>query len=508
MAFPIRLRLALPGGLGLLSAFLVPPARAEVDFATQVKPLLERKCLRCHRPDSKKGNLDISTREAAMKGGSEGVSIIPGAPDDSLFLQRALLPEDDDDLMPPTDKGGPLPDAEKEILRQWIAEGALWPDGVVLELPKQTDFARDIKPILDKLTPDERALVRAWIAEGAAWPGENPDNAELVAKIHALVAGKPDHPEPAAMAAYTEKVPAESPVDVEMLPIPGGTFTMGSPETEAKRKPNEGPQRRVTVAPFWMARHEITWDAYSPFMLSKDPRNKDGSKVYPADGDTVPDLVSRPTSPYQEMSFGMGKEGYPAICMTQHAANKFCQWLSAQTGHFYRLPTEAEWEYACRAGTDTPFSFGADDRELHKYAWFLDNSNFKYQQVGTKLPNPWGLHDMHGNVAEWVLDAFSPDGFPPGDADNPWIRATTLYPRAVRGGSWNDFPERLRSAARIGSTPTWHLQDPQLPKSVWYHTQPTFLGFRIVRPLEVPTPEEMHAFWNTANVPPDPPKPK
>jgi formylglycine-generating enzyme required for sulfatase activity len=507
MTVPPRFCLVIPAGLALLSAF-APHARAEVDFTTQVKPLLEEKCLSCHRPDSKKGKLDISTREAALKGGSEGVCIVPGAPDDSLFYQLVMLPEDDEDLMPPSDKGGPLPGEDKEILRQWIAEGAKWPDGVILELPKKTNFARDIKPILDKLTPEEKALVKAWIAEGGAWPGENPDNAELTVKIHALIAEKSPRIAPDTMEPYAEKVPAESPVDLEMLPIPGGDFVMGSPDTEAKRKPNEGPQHKVTIAPFWMAKTEITWDAYSPFMLSKDPRNKDGSKIYPAATDNVPDLISRPTSPYQEMSFGMGKAGYPAICMTQHAANKYCEWLSAQTGHFYRLATEAEWEYACRAGTDTAYSFGNDDKELHKYAWFLDNSNFKYQKVGTKLPNPWGLHDMHGNVAEWVLDAFTPDGYPDGDADNPWIAATSLYPRAVRGGSWNDFPESLRSAARIGSTPSWKLQDPQLPKSIWYHTQPTYLGFRIVRPLEIPSADEMHAFWNTANVPPDPPKPR
>ncbi len=507
MTVPTRFRLAVPAGLVLLSA-LRPSASAEVDFVTQVKPLLEEKCLSCHRPDSKKGKLDISTREAAMKGGSEGVSIVPGAPDASLFLELVMLPEDDDDIMPPTDKGGPLPDGEKEILRQWIAEGAKWPDGVTLALPTKTNFARDIKPILDKLTPEERALVKAWITEGAAWPGENPDNAELTAKIHALVAEKSGKPEAAAMAAYTESVPAETPVALEMVPIPGGEFVMGSPETEPKRKPDEGPVHKVKVAPFWMAKCEITWDAYTPFMISKDPRNKDGSKIYPVATDATADLVSRPTSPYQEMSFGMGKAGYPAICMTQHAANKYCQWLSAQTGHFYRLPTEAEWEYACRAGTATAYSFGDSDKELHQYGWFLDNSNFKYQKVGTKLPNSWGLHDMHGNVAEWVLDQYVAEGYPAGEADNPWLKASTLYPRAVRGGSWNDFPERLRSAARIGSTPSWKLQDPQLPKSIWYHTQPTYLGFRIVRPLEVPSPEEMHAFWNTADIAPEVAKPK
>ena len=106
------------------------------------------------------------------------------------------------------------------------------------------------------------------------------------------------------------------------------------------------------------------------------------------------------------MSFGMGKDGFPAIAMTQHGANKFCQWLSAKTGHFYRLPTEAEWEYAARAGTTTTYFWGNDGSKLGQYAWYADNSDFKYQKVGKKKPNPWGLYDIYGNVTEWVLDQY------------------------------------------------------------------------------------------------------
>jgi formylglycine-generating enzyme required for sulfatase activity len=200
------------------------------------------------------------------------------------------------------------------------------------------------------------------------------------------------------------------------------------------------------------------------------------------------------------MSFGMGKDGYPAISMTQHAANKYCHWLSAKTGHFYRLPTEAEWEYACRAGTKTTFSFGDDISKLGEYAWFEKNADFKYQKIGKKKPNTWGLYDMYGNVVEWCLDQYDTDYFKKlgmATAVDPWVKATKPYPHAVKGGSWDDPGDRCRSAARRGSDRAWKMQDPQLPKSIWYHSDAQWVGFRLVRPLKVPSAEELNKYWNS-----------
>ena len=305
----------------------------------------------------------------------------------------------------------------------------------------------------------------------------------------------------AAMKDYVSKIPKTG-VPYDMVAIRGGEFLMGSPPDEPKRKDDEGPQVRVKVSPFWMARYETSWDQYDPFMISKRPRYKDGTLQYPQHlkDPTPADFVSSPTTPYTEMAFNMGYKGYPAICMTHHSANKFCEWLSFQTGHFYRLPTEAEWEYACRAGTPGPYS--CPTTELEQFA-VLDPEQIRvgYEKIGTKRPNPWGLHDMHGNVMEWCLDQYRRDAFSQWEGNpviDPITRPKTRYPRVVRGGSWYDPAEELRSARRIPSSPDWLIQDPELPKSLWYLTDAQWLGFRIVRPLAVPSLEEMLFAWNNS----------
>ncbi len=296
----------------------------------------------------------------------------------------------------------------------------------------------------------------------------------------------------AEMKPYTELLATEE-IKFDMVPIKGGTFKMGSPPSEEGRNEDEGPLVEVAVEPFWMGKCEVTWDEYETWCFELDKQRRKSKSAQPSKYDELADAVARPTKPYTDMSFDMGKGSRPAICMTQYAAQMYCKWLSAKTGRYYRLPTEAEWEYACRAGTTTAYSFGTDPEKLKDYAWFGDNSNDKYQKVGTKKPNPWGLHDMHGNVCEWVLDQYIPDfyktlsGKP---VKHPYAIPTKEFPRVVRGGSWQDDPEALRSAARRGSTKDWKMQDPQIPQSIWYLTDAQFLGFRVIRPLRVPTPEE------------------
>ena len=460
-----QLRLWIEQGAEWPAEVVLKPVQ-KVDFVTEVQPILEFNCVSCHREGHAEGGLRLDAAEYAFKGGNRGPGIVPGDSAASQIYITTILPPDHPSIMPP--KEGPLAKEETDILRRWIDEGgAAWPEGVTLIARKKEQAGQE--------------------------------NAQLVQDIHASILAKLDVKSEAEMKPYKLEIPGTG-VSFEMVPIKGGEFVMGSSPGDPMHKADEAPQHRVKVAPFWMGKFEVTWSEYELFMYPTEERKKRESLQSPAELHALADAVTRPTSPYVEMSFGMGKDGYPAISMTQHAANTYCKWLSAKLGQYYRLPTEAEWEYACRAGTTTAYSFGDDESKLGEYAWYADNSNFKYQKIGTKKPNPWGLHDMHGNVVEWCLDQYDPEAykqFTGAIVENPWVKATEPYPHAVRGGSWDDDPDALRSAARRGSDRSWKMQDPQLPKSIWYHTDAQFLGFRIIRPLEVPAPEDLSKYWTS-----------
>lgn len=303
---------------------------------------------------------------------------------------------------------------------------------------------------------------------------------------------KPAEKDAKDFANYTQTIPG-SEVTFDLIAIQGGTFRMGSPDQEAGRAAEEGPQTEVKVEPFWMGRCEVRWDEYDRWYAADLTMNK------------KPDGTSKPTPPYTDMTFNMGRDGFPAICMSHVAARQYCVWLSKVTGKFYRLPTEAEWEYACRAGTTTRWSFGDDEKDLDAHAWHQGNSEKTYHKVGLKKPNPWGLYDMHGNAAEWVADEYLADVFAEargkGPRDNPFFPPKqdskgrpVRFPHTLRGGSWKDEPALLRSAARRGSDPAWNKQDPQIPKSWWYLTEGQLVGFRVVRPRKEPTAEERARF--------------
>jgi formylglycine-generating enzyme required for sulfatase activity len=295
-------------------------------------------------------------------------------------------------------------------------------------------------------------------------------------------------PQPAASGAkpdnYVEKISGTA-ATIDMIGVPGGTFTMGSPASEKGRSVDEGPQHEVRIPPFWIAKTEITWDQYDPFAFGTDI-GKAPTTQAPASA-TSADAITRPTPPYADESFGYGKGSQPAIDMTWHAAMEYCRWLSAKTGKTYRLATEAEWEYAARAGTTTAYSFGDDPKVVGDYGWTTENSNDRPHPVAQKKPNAWGLYDMHGNVAEWVLDQYDAGFYKsiaPLAIDPVRLPENRRYPHVTRGGSWDHEAPVARSAARLPSAPDWSRRDPQIPKSIWWHTDATFAGFRIVRPVE------------------------
>lgn len=292
---------------------------------------------------------------------------------------------------------------------------------------------------------------------------------------------------------YTQEINGTN-LSFTMQAIPGGSFFMGSENGESDEKP----VHKVQLDPFWMSTFEVTWDLFEPF-LYKD--YEESSSTEPISAEV--DAVTRPTKPYLDMTFGMGKVNYPALAMTQYNAIQFCKWIYTRTGVFYRLPTEAEWEYAARAGASTEYFFGNTEDDLKNYAWFIDNSEETTHEVGQKEPNPWGLHDIYGNVAEWTYDQYHEDysAFAEKENINPVAEPITLYPHSVRGGSYLDEATDLRSASRLASDPSWKQIDPQIPKSNWWLPDAPFVGIRLVRPSVQPSKEEIEAYYNKEPIP-------
>jgi sulfatase modifying factor 1 len=308
------------------------------------------------------------------------------------------------------------------------------------------------------------------------------------------------------MVPYEAKIPGTD-VTYRMQPIPGGKVLVGSPPTEAGRQADEGPQFEVVIEPFWMAEHEVTWAEYKAYMAMHDTLKE----LYMRELRKVPDpsdewIVTAPSNLYEPtFTFKKGADPeQPAVTMSQYAAKQYTKWLSGISGQFLRLPSEAEWEYACRAGSKTAYHFGDDPKMLGDYAWFYDNSGEKMNKVAQKKPNAWGLYDMHGNVGEWVLDQYHADGYKAHEgktltAAEAIAWPTKLYPRVIKGGGWDSDAVHCRTAARRQSNDDdWRTNDPNLPQSPWWFTEEQALsvGFRFIRPLNEPaTIAEKNKYW-------------
>jgi formylglycine-generating enzyme required for sulfatase activity len=269
----------------------------------------------------------------------------------------------------------------------------------------------------------------------------------------ALAAGLPAVFACAAQPTRVEKIPGTT-SEFTLVEIPAGKMEIQIEKVDAAPRTVEFKKK------FHMGKHEVTWDEFDTFAFSLDLSEEEKQK-----DDALEDkaLRSRPSKPYSTPDHGYGHNVYAAISMTRKSAEKYCEWLSKKTGKKFRLPTEEEWEYACRAGGAHKTLEGA---ELDKFAWHKENATTDMHPdgsphpIGKKEPNEWGLHDMLGNVVEWVTTA---DG-----------------KLVARGGSWDHSPSQINCSKRFPQTARWNVTDPQDPKSTWWLSDGKFVGFRVV----------------------------
>ena len=298
-----------------------------------------------------------------------------------------------------------------------------------------------------------------------------------------------------AFEDFTEQIPGTN-VSFKMVAVEGGTFNMGSPQDEPYRRADEGPVREVEVNDFWMAEIEVSWNEYLAFFNATGSQGRKEAEAV----DEEVDGITGATPPWGAPDQGWGMGTRPAITMTHHAAQVYCRWLSSVTGKKYRLPTEAEWEYAARGGTDGPYFFegspenyetdglwnrifGPDTSTINSYVIYNQNSPYRTQPPFVVKANPSGLKNMLGNVAEFCLDYYDPQvygKYPQGVVRNPRGPREGLE-HVVRGGSFKSSAKDLRIARReFTRTKEWLETDPQIPKSIWWYSDVNDVGFRVV----------------------------
>jgi len=287
---------------------------------------------------------------------------------------------------------------------------------------------------------------------------------------------------------FTETVTtkADEKISFDMILIPAGNFQMGSPANEAGRKDDEGPRYEVRVDNFYLCTTEATIELFMAYYQETVSAKRDFITTQEEQKETEKansevDAITGPTPVYGDMTMGYENQ-HPAMGMTWHNAMTFCRWLSKNTGKGYRLPTEAEWEYACRAGTTKAFGVGSDPEKLKELAWYEATADSETSAIGIKKPNAWGFYDMLGNVREWVSDFYSPDAYKQAAAKAPAVNPKgpeTGQVHVARGGDYSCPPEELRCAARAFEEKWWRSGDPQIPKSMWWLPEMDIIGFRV-----------------------------
>ncbi len=325
-------------------------------------------------------------------------------------------------------------------------------------------------------------------ARFAGAPAGTPGSARVGTLVGALAVVLLTAPAEAQRAGErsAETVPGTE-ISMAFVYLPRGGVSLGSVADEPGRDDDEGPVRTASVGPLWVGIHEVTDEAYAAFRNPREP---------------LPpgiDAVTHPSTPYEDPAHGMGGGDRPAVGMTREGALRFARWLSLHTGRLYRLPTEAEWEYVCRAE-------GLDARPLAEHAWTAENAGGRLHEVGALAAGAHGVHDLLGNAAEWTLDPYRADFYAglPADtpASDPRAGAPATGRGVVRGGSFAEGAGAARCAAREPEQGAWKRRDPQVPKSRWWNTDAPHVGFRLVRDARARTLDEVRAWWNDV-IPPD-----
>jgi len=246
----------------------------------------------------------------------------------------------------------------------------------------------------------------------------------------------------------------------EMIYLPDGTFNMGSKTKPEKEWGKETPQHAVSLDHFAIGKYLITVEQYMAFVKetqSHEPEWREKGGKY--------NIYTSANGLYKKKGDALCDADCPIIGISWNDAQAYCQWLSEKMKKDYHLLTEAQWEYACRAGSEMDWCFGDDEETLKDYAWFGENAESRPQPVGQKQANAWGLYDMHGNVWEWVQDWYGRYSHEP--KTNP-KGSKTGGSRVVRGGSWLNTACHCRSAIRLYDSP-----------SVRYN----YVGFRLARAI-------------------------
>ena len=298
---------------------------------------------------------------------------------------------------------------------------------------------------------------------------------------------------------YNEKIPG-TPISFNMMAIPGGTFKMGSPKKEDFHRADEAPVHDVKVSPFFMAEVETTWNQFWAFYASTMSEGRTPPELTYAKNLEAMDVdgISGPTPPFGFPDQGWGGNDRPAITMTHYAAETFCLWLSQKTGKKYRLPTEAEWEYAARGNTETPYFFSGKPKDfsehgfwrkffpaktdnITQYVIYEKNSYNRSQEPSIVEPNPFGLKNMLGNVMEYTADRYDAEAYSkrPNGAKDPIVTKGEEW--VIRGGNYASDASDVRSASRSHTEhDEWMKTDPQQPKSIWWYSDYKGIGFRVV----------------------------